>query len=183
MTERAEEASDKPATHNCGAGWQMRAHSGTWSPARQNPLPLSVSPLCASASTHVTQPQRNSSCVGEGPKTSGGEENSRERWCCLVPLAQNGRELGSCVQAQRSDTQVQAHTNYFTHAYINRLCLRHTAALCTNQGALRTSPTFFHAINENRHCTVSLHFARIWGALENTSFYERSNFPTEFPPN
>lgn len=42
MTERAEEANDKAATHNCEASWEIWAHSRTWNPARQTSLSLSL---------------------------------------------------------------------------------------------------------------------------------------------
>lgn len=69
--------------------------------------------------------------------------------------------------------------------YINQIRLTsHSRLSALTQKRCTFSSVFFHAINKNRHFTVSPHFVGIQGALENPSFYElfklSHRFQTEF---
>lgn len=151
MTERAEEADDKPAaTHNCEAGWEIWAHSRTWNPARQTSLSpslfLSVSP---SASNHVTQPQRNASYIGDRFKTSVKEkeriaEGSIEAVgaVCFLSVCIKGQHWQYCKGS------LQWHTSPDTYAHLLHTCLhklnqRRDAQLCAPTGEHYTFPLYF----------------------------------------
>ena len=121
MTERAEEANDKPATRKLWSGdREIWAHSRTWKPSKTDlslsfclihPLSLSLSlSLCVFALTRVTQPQRNASYIGDRFKTSGKEKSSKEGtaegsaaaagvvWISYARISgQHGRELWQSV--------------------------------------------------------------------------------------
>lgn len=188
--------------HNCEVGWEIWAHSRTWNAARQTIFPpLSLSPSLSPsfylifspfAPNHVTQLPRNACYIKERLKTSTKEKNSKE-WIAEATMEavgvwffyvcrkeKHGRELGISVTV--------THKSGHIHAWLLNKCLyklNQTETHSTEHQA--GSPTcflyiFFHAINKKTHWAVSLHFVGIKGVLKNPSFYECSNFPTEFPP-
>ena len=90
---------------------------------------------------------------------------------------------GSIVKANCSDTHKFKHIHTsLLHTYLYKLKQPEKHQCAPTKGRYIFPLYFSIAINKNRHRTVSLHFVRIRGALENPSFCELSNVPTVFPP-
>lgn len=202
--ERAEEPHDKPATPQLWSGLRNMSAQQDMKRSKTNHFPSSLSFslslafflshfLSPFAPNHVTQLPRNACYIKERLKTSTKEKNSKE-WIAEATMEavgvwffyvcrkeKHGRELGISVTV--------THKSGHIHAWLLNKCLyklnqTETHSTEHQAGSPYMFPIyfFFHAINKKTHWAVSLHFVGIKGVLKNPSFYECSNFPTEFPP-